>query len=97
MTELLTDAQVAEALQHLPEWRQADQALVREIRFPSFPVAIQAVTRVAEIAETENHHPDIDIRYRTVTFSCTTHSAGGLTAKDTSLAQEIDAVADELG
>jgi len=54
------------------------------------------VNRVAEIAENNNHHPDIDIRWRTLTFRCTTHSAGGITANDVSLAEQIDAVIDAV-
>ncbi|MGH3922538.1 MAG: 4a-hydroxytetrahydrobiopterin dehydratase, partial [Pseudonocardiaceae bacterium] len=50
------------------------------------------VRAVAEIAEAHNHHPDIDIRWRTVTFRCSTHSAGGITGKDIELASEIDQV-----
>lgn len=96
MTELLTDTQVAEALQHLPEWRQEGRRLSRTVEFASFPQAIQAVTRIAEIAESENHHPDMDIRWRTVVFHCTTHSQGGITANDTSLAREIDNVVEQL-
>lgn len=96
MTELLTDTQVSEALQHLPEWRQDGVRLTRTVEFGGFPQAIQAVTRIAEIAENENHHPDIDIRWRTVTFYCTTHSKGGITANDTSLAQEIDNVVEQF-
>lgn len=52
--------------------------------------------RIAEIAENKNHHPDMDIRWRKVTFYCTTHSEGGLTSKDTELAQEIDGVVAQL-
>lgn len=48
--------------------------------------------RAAEIAETRNHHPDLDIRWRTVTFRCSTHSAGGITGQDVELAGEIDGV-----
>ena len=51
---------------------------------------------MAEIAENDNHHPDIDIRWRTLTFRCTTHSAGGVTASDVSLAEEIDGVIDAI-
>jgi 4a-hydroxytetrahydrobiopterin dehydratase len=54
------------------------------------------VNRVAEIAENDNHHPDIDIRWRTLTFRCTTHSEGGVTASDVSLAEEIDGVIDAI-
>jgi 4a-hydroxytetrahydrobiopterin dehydratase len=96
MAELLDDTQVSEALQRLPEWHQEGAKLARTVEFASFPQAIQAVTRIAEIAENENHHPDIDIRWRNVTFVCTTHSEGGITTKDLSLAEEINGVVDAL-
>ena len=56
---------------------------------PTFPVAIGVVARVAEIAEGRDHHPDIDIRWRTLTFRCSTHSAGGITQRDVDLAAAI--------
>ena len=96
MTELLTDAQISEALEHLPTWHRDGDKIVREVDFPGFPQAIQAVTRIAEIAESENHHPDIDIRYKTVTFFLSTHFKGGITGNDTSLAQEIDTVVEQF-
>jgi 4a-hydroxytetrahydrobiopterin dehydratase len=94
MAELLTDDQLTEALSHLPDWRQDGVTLIRTVELGSFVQAIQVVNRIAEIAETEDHHPDIDIRWRTLTFHLSTHSAGGLTAKDVSLATEIDSVVD---
>jgi 4a-hydroxytetrahydrobiopterin dehydratase len=96
MAELLNDSQVSEALHHLPEWHQEATKLTRTVEFASFPQAIQAVNRIAEIAESENHHPDIDIRYRHVTFSCSTHTEGGITANDVSLAEEIDGAVEAL-
>lgn len=96
MSELLTDEQISKALGTLPEWRRDGSALVRSAELASFPQAIQVVNRVAEIAENNNHHPDIDIRWRTLTFVCSTHSAGGITMADVSLAEEIDGVIDAL-
>lgn len=96
MPELLSDEEIGKALGHLPEWRLEEGALVREVELASFPQAIQVVNRVAEIAENDNHHPDIDIRWRTLTFRCSTHSEGGVTANDTSLAEEIDGVLDAI-
>ncbi|MFD1150451.1 4a-hydroxytetrahydrobiopterin dehydratase [Saccharothrix hoggarensis] len=96
MAELLTDDQVTASLANLPAWRAEDTALVRTVELGSFSQAIQVVCRVAEIAENDNHHPDIDIRWRTLTFRCTTHSTGGITALDVSLAEEIDGVLDVL-
>ncbi|HZD87933.1 MAG TPA: 4a-hydroxytetrahydrobiopterin dehydratase [Gaiellaceae bacterium] len=70
----------------MDDWREQDGALVRELEFPSFREAIEFVNRLAELAERENHHPDVDIRYRRVTVRWTTHSAGGVTDRDRELA-----------
>jgi len=92
MTKLWDDEQVADALQELTDWQRDGDAIVRTAKLPSFPAAIEAVRAVAEIAEARDHHPDIDIRWRTVTFRCSTHSEGGITGKDVELAREIDRV-----
>ncbi|HEX6357159.1 4a-hydroxytetrahydrobiopterin dehydratase [Actinophytocola sp.] len=92
MPQLLSDEEIGKALGRLQDWRLDEGALVREVELASFPHAIQVVNRVAEIAENDNHHPDIDIRWRTLTFRCSTHSEGGITALDVSLAEEIDGV-----
>jgi 4a-hydroxytetrahydrobiopterin dehydratase len=90
MAELLTDQEVSDALTKLPDWQREGDAIVRTAELAGFPQAIQVVNRVAEVAESVNHHPDIDIRWRKLTFRLSTHSAGGLTAKDVSLAEQID-------
>jgi 4a-hydroxytetrahydrobiopterin dehydratase len=74
-------------------WTEQDAALVREFELPSFPAAIEFVDRLAELAESEGHHPDIDIRYRRVTVRWTTHSAGGITEKDREMAERTAALA----
>jgi 4a-hydroxytetrahydrobiopterin dehydratase len=89
MADLLDDAAITEALRGLPDWTREGDALVLTARLPSFPAAIGVVDRVAELAESANHHPDIDIRWRTLTFRCSTHSAGGITDKDVDLAAAI--------
>jgi 4a-hydroxytetrahydrobiopterin dehydratase len=71
----------------MDEWQEKDGALVRELEFPSFMEAIAFVNRLAELAEQEKHHPDVDIRYRRVTVRWTTHSAGGITDRDRELAE----------
>ena len=68
-------------------WEETDGALVRVFEFESFPAAIAFVDRLAEVAEDANHHPDIDIRYRTVTVRWSTHSAGGVTDRDREMAR----------
>jgi 4a-hydroxytetrahydrobiopterin dehydratase len=97
MAELMTDDQVTEALRSLPSWSAQEDSLMRIVEMQSFAQAIQVVNRVAEIAENDDHHPDIDIRWRTLTFRVSTHSKGGVTELDISLANEIDGVIDALG
>jgi 4a-hydroxytetrahydrobiopterin dehydratase len=74
-------------------WEEQDNALVHEFEFESFPKAIEFVDRLAEAAESENHHPDIDIRYRKVTVRWTTHSEGGITARDREMAERTSTFA----
>jgi 4a-hydroxytetrahydrobiopterin dehydratase len=93
MPELLSDDAVAAALQDLPGWERDGDAIVRTAQLPSFPIAIEVVDRVAAVAEDRDHHPDIDIRWRNLTFRCSTHSAGGLTELDMALAA---AISDEI-
>jgi 4a-hydroxytetrahydrobiopterin dehydratase len=92
MPELLGDEEINSALGSLSGWERDGDALVRTVELADFPQAIRVVARVAEIAENDNHHPDIDIRWRTLTFRCSTHSDGGITANDVSLAGEINGV-----
>ncbi|HEY2354368.1 MAG TPA: 4a-hydroxytetrahydrobiopterin dehydratase [Gaiellaceae bacterium] len=77
----------------MDDWKEQDNALVREFEFESFPTAIAFVDRLAEAAESENHHPDIDIRYRKVTVRWTTHSEGGITERDRAMAERTSAIA----
>ena len=67
-------------------WREYEGALERTFELPSFGEAIAFVNRVAELAEAENHHPDIGVSYRKVTLRWTTHSEGGITDRDRELA-----------
>ena len=89
---VLTDEQVSAALTDLDNWEHVDGTLRRSITFASFPAGIDAVRRVAEHAEAQDHHPDIDIHWRTVTFTLVTHSAGGITDKDVAMARDINAL-----
>ena len=68
------------------EWPAIEGALERTFELPSFPEAIAFVNRVAELAERENHHPDVAISYKKVTLRWTTHSEGGITDRDRELA-----------
>ncbi|MDO3648066.1 4a-hydroxytetrahydrobiopterin dehydratase [Nocardia mangyaensis] len=91
-TPLLSDPEITIALATLPEWSREGAAITRTVQAPSFPAGIELVRKVATAAETADHHPDIDIRWRTLTFTLSTHSAGGLTAADTALAHTIDTI-----
>ena len=72
-------------------WEQEGGALRKEFRFGDFVEALAFVNRVGEAAEKANHHPDIDIRWNTVTLRLSTHSAGNVvTDKDHDLAAHID-------
>lgn len=88
----MSDHDVDAAAASLNGWHRLNGALRRSVKFESFLDGIDAVRRVAEVAEQADHHPDIDIRWRTVTFALVTHSEGGITEKDVELARRIDAL-----
>lgn len=96
MSRLLAADEIIEQLTSLPGWTGSTEAITRAYAFPDFPTAITGVDRVAIEAEEMNHHPDIDIRWRTVTFGLSTHSAGGVTQLDIELAHRIRLIAEEL-
>ena len=82
--------QLLTGLEH--EWHLAPNDELRRVYlFKDFGLAMKFVNKVAEAAEAENHHPDIVINYTKVTLTLATHSVGGLTEKDFSLARQIDA------
>ena len=93
MPRLLTTEEIEAELADHPHWRRDGDAIVRSVRCDTFAAGIALVDRVAEIADHLDHHPDIDVRWTTVTFRLSTHSAGGLTARDMGLAREIDRLA----
>jgi 4a-hydroxytetrahydrobiopterin dehydratase len=87
---LLGADELAAALASLPEWRREGEAIVRAVRCTSFRAAIDLVNAVADAAEEADHHPDIEIVWRRVTFRLTSKASGGLTARDMHLAAEIE-------
>ncbi|HWD78571.1 MAG TPA: 4a-hydroxytetrahydrobiopterin dehydratase [Kribbella sp.] len=94
MADLLTDDQIDLALRdHLPNWKVVDNELVRSVKRDNFLDGIRLVATVAQLAESMNHHPDIDIRYTTITFRVSSHEAGGITDDDLVLARHIDTAA----
>ena len=87
--EKLSEQQIEEGLKGVPGWERKAGEITRLYKFPGFLEAIAFVNRVAGLAETADHHPDIDIRWSKVRLTLSTHSAGGLTAKDFSLAHQL--------
>jgi 4a-hydroxytetrahydrobiopterin dehydratase len=90
---LLTEAEIAASLPSIPAWRREGEELVRTVRCDTFRAAIGLVSRVADAAEAADHHPDIEINWRRVTFRITTKASHGLTAKDVAMAATIDGLA----
>jgi 4a-hydroxytetrahydrobiopterin dehydratase len=87
---LLTEPEIAAALETVPDWRREGDWLVRAVECPTFRAAISLVGRVADAAEEADHHPDIEINWRRVTFRLTTKAAHGLTARDVAMGATID-------
>ena len=92
----LSDPEIRKRLQSAKGWSVKDNALVREFAFPSFPDAIAFVTRLAFDAEAADHHPDLLVKYRKVTVTWSTHSDGGVTAKDFDGVAKSEAIAAKL-
>lgn len=89
---LMSDEDVRTALGALPGWRREGKGIVREFTFDDFAGSIAFVNRVAEIADEEDHHPDIAISWATVTVTWTSHSAGGITDTDLAMASATDSL-----
>jgi 4a-hydroxytetrahydrobiopterin dehydratase len=88
--EVLDDSAIQTALMELPGWRREGDEIVKTYQFDGFESAITFVTRVAAAAQAADHHPDIDIRWNKVKLALSTHSAGGLTERDITLAERIE-------
>jgi len=90
---VLTDNEVQQALTSLSGWQKKGEAIQRVFRFPDFKAAMQFVNKVADAAEKANHHPDIDIRYNTITMALVSHDSGGVTQRDVRMAETINKIA----
>jgi 4a-hydroxytetrahydrobiopterin dehydratase len=97
MSRLLSDDEVTTQLAGLPGWSRTGDSIVATFEAPDFPAAIRLVEAAADAAEQMNHHPDIDIRWRTTHWQLSTHDAGGLTQLDIELAHRISAAAATVG
>jgi 4a-hydroxytetrahydrobiopterin dehydratase len=90
MTKALDAAEIGEVLKTRPAWKLQAGKLVREWTFKDFIEAMAFVNRVAALAESAGHHPDIDIRYNRVVLGLISHDAGGITRRDATMAAQID-------
>jgi 4a-hydroxytetrahydrobiopterin dehydratase len=90
---ILPHGDIERALQELPGWSLAGNAIVKEFTFAGFPEAVAFVARLVPGSEAADHHPDLTVSYRRVTVSFTTHSEGGVTAKDLAGARLADSCA----
>jgi 4a-hydroxytetrahydrobiopterin dehydratase len=86
----LAPDELAAALQGLPLWSGDGDGLHRSVRLPSFRDAVAAIVAIADVAEEMDHHPDVDLRWRTLHLHLVTHAVGGVTEFDLRLARRID-------
>ena len=89
----LTDSEIDERLAGLEGWERSGDAVVKRFDNGDFKGSVAFVNRLTPEAEEMNHHPDLEISWKTVTVTITTHSEGGLTEGDFELARRIDALA----
>jgi 4a-hydroxytetrahydrobiopterin dehydratase len=90
MPRLLTEGEIRERLARLEGWTTDGRFITKKFTFGKFMEGIEFVNRVAKIAEEQEHHPDIHVRWTDVTLSIQTHSEGGVTEWDIGLAKEIE-------
>ena len=86
----LSADELSAALTGLPSWSGDGDGIHRSVELPTFRDAVAAIVAIADVAEEMDHHPDIDLRWRTLHLTLVTHSAGGVTAFDVDLARRID-------
>ncbi len=91
---LLSAERIEAARLSLADWEFGNGVIRRDFTAPSFLDGIAFVGRIAAEAESRNHHPDIDIRWRTVAVALSSHTAGGITELDIALAGAIDDIYD---
>ena len=94
MAVLIAQSDIKTMMKRVPEWDTNKKLIERTFEFDDFSQAIDFVNAVAEIAEDEEHHPDIDVRWNKVRLALSSHSEGGLTDLDFQVAEKIDTLAE---
>src|SRR5438093_332575 len=95
----LSPAEVKKYLADVPQWKLAadGKSIRREWRVKDFATALDFFQRIGQIAEAEDHHPDLHLTgYRNVAIELSTHAIGGLSENDFILAAKIDQLPVEL-
>jgi 4a-hydroxytetrahydrobiopterin dehydratase len=88
----LSEAEIDEQLAGLNGWERSGDAIVKQFDNGDFKGSVEFVNRLTPEAEEMNHHPDVEISWKTVTVTITTHSEGGLTDNDFELARRIESL-----
>jgi 4a-hydroxytetrahydrobiopterin dehydratase len=86
----LSPEDVSAALARLPAWSGDADGIERTVQLSSFREAVDTVVAIADVAEEMDHHPDVDLRWRTLHLTLVSHSEGGVSALDLELARRID-------
>ena len=90
-TSPLSPAEIATYHQNIPDWKVLEnRKILKEFKFRDFKGTMVFVNKVAEIAEAEGHHPDLDISYKKVPIELWPHAVAGLSENDFILAAKID-------
>jgi len=92
----MSEVEVNQAIQARPDWSETGGAINRTYQFANFIDAMEFVNAVAQLAEADQHHPDILVRWNKVTLSLSTHDAAGITMKDFEMAAKADLLSTKL-
>ena len=90
--EKLSESQLTEHLESLPGWEVDKESIVKSFRFKDFKEAFSVMTRIAFECEAQNHHPNWENVYNSLTIGLNTHDVGGITLKDIALAKTIESI-----
>lgn len=89
---LLNDGEIQDKLGGLDGWERVENEITKVYKLKNYVESVGFVAKIALLAERADHHPDIILQYNKVTVTLSTHSDGGITEKDFSLAREIEGV-----
>jgi 4a-hydroxytetrahydrobiopterin dehydratase len=88
--EILDKSEILRHLNELRDWKLEENAIVKSWQFRDFTEAMVFINKVAELAEEQDHHPELQNVYNKVVLKFSTHDAGGLTIRDFRIARDID-------